>query len=187
MLKDSKITFGWVSIFFHWVTALTVFGLFGVGLWMVDLDYYSEWYRTAPHWHKSIGLLLCGLIIFRLIWRKISVKPRPLGTNIETKLATLGHAILYVLLIALFVSGYLISTADNRDIDVFNWFTVPGFGSFIENQEDIAGSIHEWLAYSLMALVTIHAAASLKHHFINRDNTLLRMLSPKPESSTEEK
>lgn len=74
------------------------------------------------------------------------------------------------------ISGYLISTADERPIEVFGWFSVPSFGSFIDNQEDIAGTIHEWLAYVLIALASVHALAALKHHFIDKDNTLKRML-----------
>jgi len=86
------------------------------------------------------------------------------------------HLALYVLLFAIMLSGYLISTADSRGIDVFEWFEVPGFGSLFENQEDIAGLFHQYAAYSLIGLVILHAAAAIKHHFIDKDNTLKRMI-----------
>ena len=76
----------------------------------------------------------------------------------------------------MFLSGYLISTADGRGIEVFNWFEVPGLGSFIENQEDLAGQVHEYAAYILIGLSSLHALAALKHHFMNKDNTLKKML-----------
>lgn len=74
------------------------------------------------------------------------------------------------------ISGYLISTADDRGIEVFMFFVVPGFGSFFENQEDIAGLVHQWLAYILIALSLLHAMAAVKHHVIDKDNTLNRMI-----------
>ena len=74
------------------------------------------------------------------------------------------------------ISGYFISTADGRGIEVFSLFEIPGFGSFIENQEDIAGEIHKWLAYTLIGLSLLHGFAALKHHFVDKDDTLNRMI-----------
>ena len=96
----------------------------------------------------------------------------------QVKVAKAGHGLLYLMLIVLFISGYLISTADGHSIDVFNWFSVPGFGSFVENQEDIAGEIHEIIAFGIIGLAVLHALAALKHHFLDRDNTLSRMIKP---------
>lgn len=176
MLKNTKQGYGLIAIFFHWVSVILVLGLFGVGWWMVELNYYSEWYRTAPHWHKSIGLLFALFVVFRLVWKSVNTSPQPLGTSTEQRAARFAHILLYLLMLSLFVSGYLISTADGRGIDVFDWFTVPAMGEFIEQQEDIAGWIHEYLAYSLIGLVLLHAAAALKHHFIDKDAVLRRML-----------
>lgn len=162
-------------IVIHWVTALVVIGMFASGLWMVDLSYYSDWYKTAPHWHKSTGLLLAAVTLGRVLSRIIGTRPPHHGARWEKWLGRLGHFALYVLLFSLFMSGYLISTADGRGIDVFNWFTVPGAGAFVENQEDIAGDIHFYVAWSLIIVASLHALAALKHHFINRDATLKQM------------
>ena len=59
----------------HWLSAILVFGMFAAGYWMVDLTYYSEWYKTAPHWHKSVGICLIALTILRLFWKTISSSP----------------------------------------------------------------------------------------------------------------
>ncbi|PKF62217.1 cytochrome b [Psychromonas sp. psych-6C06] len=160
----------------HWLSAIAIFGLFAVGYWMVDLSYYSEWYTVAPYWHKSIGLILFAMTAFRLIWKLLSKAPEIEGKNWEKAGAKIAHGLLYVLLFATFLSGYLISTADGRGIEVFNWFTFPGLGSLIENQEDIAGEVHFYLTYTLIALALLHAMAALKHHFINQDNTLKKMI-----------
>ncbi|WP_218396866.1 cytochrome b [Alteromonas lipotrueae] len=160
----------------HWLTLLVVIGMFASGLWMVDLTYYSDWYKTAPHWHKSVGLLLFAMTLVRLIARAFTQRPPTFGSKFETLASKLGHRAIYLVLLALFTSGYLISTADGRAIDVFNWFAVPGFGEFIENQEELAGEVHFYLAWTLIALTSLHGLAALKHHFIDKDNTLKQML-----------
>lgn len=178
MLNNTLSSYGWVSILLHWLSAIVVIGLFAVGFWMVDLNYYSEWYRTAPMYHKSVGILFVAVIIFRVVWRLRQTHPVALGSETENRLASAAHGLLYLLLFSLFISGYLISTADGRGIDVFNWFAVPSLGELIEDQEDIAGLVHEWLAYSLIGLALLHAVAALKHHFVNKDETLKRILKP---------
>lgn len=165
-----------VSKIIHWLSALTIFALFTLGYWMVELTYYSEWYKIAPHWHKSVGLILFTLTLFRVIWKQIKQAPEIEGLAWEKTGAKIAHALLYLLLFATFISGYMISTADGRGIEVFNLFTLPGLGSLVENQEDIAGELHFYLTYSLIALALLHALAALKHHFINKDNTLKKMI-----------
>lgn len=176
--RNSPHRFGLVSILLHWLVALAVFGLFGLGLWMVSLDYYSPWYRTAPDLHKGIGILLFLVMLLRLLWRFLSPPPAALASHGPlTRLGSIaGHGLLYLGLFALMISGYLISTADGRPIDVFGWFQVPALFTGIPNQEDIAGTVHEYLAWALVALAVVHALAALKHHFIDRDATLARML-----------
>ena len=175
-----------VIILIHWISALVVIGMFASGLWMVDLTYYSNWYNKAPHWHKSVGLLLATLTVVRIVTRIISKRPPHYGASWEKWLSRLGHLALYALLLSLFMSGYLISTADGRGIDVFNWFTVPGAGAFVENQEDIAGDIHFYVAWSLIIVASLHALAALKHHFINRDATLRQMFGFTTSQETKE-
>ena len=163
-------------VILHWISALAVVGMFASGLWMVDLTYYSDWYKTAPHWHKSVGLILLAITVIRLVARIITSRPPSYGTHLEKGLSHAAHGLLYTLIIALFASGYLISTADGRGIDVFNWFSVPAIEELIENQEDIAGEIHFYIAWSVIVLAIIHGLAALKHHFFSKDETLKQML-----------
>lgn len=163
----------------HWLTAVVVVGLFAVGWWMVDLTYYSDWYKTAPYWHKSIGILLALLTVFRLVWRKAKGTPAIEGSKLEKAGAHAAHHLIYVLLFLIFASGYLISTSDGRAIEVFNWFSVPALGELFPNQSDIAGTVHYYAAFVLIGLAALHAAAALKHHFINKDNTLRKMIGDK--------
>lgn len=175
--RNSSSHYGLVSILMHWLVALAVFGLFGLGYWMVGLDYYSSWYKTAPDLHKSIGLVLFALMLGRVLWRWFSPPPSALPNHGRvTRLASkLGHGFLYLGLFVLMISGYLISTADGRGIPVFGLFEVPASLTSIPDQEDVAGLVHEYLAWALVIFAGIHALAALKHHFIDRDRTLVRM------------
>jgi cytochrome b561 len=176
--RNTPQAYGLVAILLHWLVALLVFGLFGLGLWMVGLDYYSSWYRTAPDLHKSIGLSLFALMLLRLLWRLLSPPPAVLPTHslLEHKAGHWAHRLLYAGLFVLMISGYLISTADGRPIEVFGLFSVPAIISGLPSQEDIAGVVHEYLGWALVILAGLHALAALKHHFIDRDATLRRML-----------
>ena len=179
--------YGVVAIAAHWLVAVAVIGLFALGWWMVDLTYYDPWYRQAPSIHKAVGILLFLLLVGRLAWRWGNPRPRPLGRPVERRLAGLVHGLFYLLLFVLMMAGYLISTADGSPIDVFGLFAVPATLSDLPNQEDIAGDIHRWLAWTVIGLTALHTAAALKHHVIDRDRTLRRMLRPvKSDSATHE-
>lgn len=176
--ENSKQKYGLVSKGLHWLSALAVFTLFGLGYWMVDLDYYSEWYQRAPHWHESAGLLLCIVTLFRLVWRTIATKPEIISSHsaLEKKYSAVMIFALYFILLTVLASGYLITSADGKAIAVFDWFNVSAFILIAENQEDLAGAIHYYIAYTLIFMALIHALAALKHHFIDKDNTLKRMI-----------
>jgi cytochrome b561 len=106
----------------------------------------------------------------------MSASPKPEGKPYEVIVAKFAHTLMYFLLITIFVSGYLISTSDGRGIEVFNWFTVPGAGELFPNQSDLAGAIHFYTAWAVILIAGLHALAALKHHFIDKDNTLRKML-----------
>lgn len=174
---SSEIThYNAVSRFIHWISAVVIIGMFAVGLWMTDLSYYSTWYRTAPHWHKSVGLLLAAITLFRVVWKCVTVSPNVEGSPLEKLMAKVAHLFIYFDLLVLFVSGYLISTEDGRGIDVFNWFTVSGAGALFEGQADLAGLVHLYAAWALIVVAVLHALAAFKHHFISNDNTLRKMI-----------
>ena len=178
MWRNTESSYGLAAIILHWLVALTVVGLFALGLWMTELDYNDPWYKRAPDIHRAIGVLLFLVLATRLLWRLAGPRPQALATHspLEKRLATFAHALLYLLLFAVMTAGYLVSTADGRPVEVFGLFSVPATLSGIENQEDMAGDIHFILAIALISLAGLHALAALKHHFIDRDTTLLRML-----------
>lgn len=178
MWRNTETNYGLVAVGIHWLMALVIPGLFALGLWMVDLTYYDTWYKRAPEIHKGVGVLLFLTLVFRVIWRGLNPKPRPVpGLSALERVAASGaHTALYLLLFAVMLSGYLISTADGRPIDVFGLFQLPATIAGLPNQADVAGQAHLILAIALVSLAGVHALAALKHHFIDHDRTLVRML-----------
>lgn len=177
-LRNTSRRYGIISISLHWIFAIAVYAMFGLGLWMVTLSYYDGWYHQAPELHKSIGVLLMMGLVIRVIWRHISPPPAAPKTHSKfTRIsAVAAHITLYALLFALLISGYLISTAEGKPISVFGIFDVPATLADAGSQADIAGVIHLWLAWGVVILSVLHGLAALKHHFIDKDDTLKRML-----------
>ncbi len=177
-IKNDTKTYGIVSILFHWLSVLLVVGLFILGLWMVGLDYYSEWYRFAPHMHKSIGVIFIIFVVLRIVWRIVNVNPSPLETHtkLEHVLSKLVHVALYGMLILMLPTGYLITTGGGQPLEVFNWFVIPSLVSGIEGLEYAALEVHELLAFGIIGLAGLHGIAAIKHHCWDKDKTLLRML-----------
>lgn len=176
--RNSKTRYGLVAIALHWLVAVTVFAMFGLGLWLSELTLYHPWYHRAPALHKSIGLLLFGVMLLRLGWGVMNPHPAPLPshTRFAQRAAPWVHRLLYLLLFTTMLFGYLIASADGRAVELFSGFAVPATLISIPAQEDVAGALHEVMAFTLIAVALLHAAAALKHHLIDRDTTLRRML-----------
>ncbi|HEB98684.1 MAG TPA: cytochrome b [Thiotrichales bacterium] len=183
-LRNDPQGYGLVSVGLHWLMAALVIGLFLLGEYMVDLDYYHPWYQKAPDLHRSLGVITAGLLLLRFAWRLANPLPEILGAPWERRLARWVHRLFYILIAAVVTSGYLITTADGQAVAVFGLFEIPATLYGLENQEDVAGAIHDWLASLLMVLAALHGLAALKHHFIDRDPTLLRMLGMSVSSTT---
>ena len=180
--RNQKTHWGLTAVLLHFLVAFTVFGLFALGWWMTDLTYYDPWYKQGPFIHKSIGILLFMGILLRLAWRYMDPPPAKLASHAkwEQQTAKATHLLLYVLILTILSSGYLISTADGREISVFGWFAIPATLQSIPKQEVLAGYVHWFGACILMGLVGLHIAGALKHQLIDKDGTLTRMLGRAP-------
>lgn len=168
--------YGLISKLFHWITAALIFGLFYLGEYMVDLDYYHPWYQKAPDLHRSLGVVVALLLVFRLSWRIFDIQPEITGKPWEQRIARWVHRSFYILIGSAAITGYLITTADGQGVYVFKQFVIPAVFYGLENQEDIAGKAHDVLTHTLFFLALLHALAALKHHFIDHDPTLMRMV-----------
>lgn len=179
MWRNTRSGWGLVSILVHWLSALVIIGLFALGWWMTGLGYYDDWYNRAPWIHKSIGLVLLAASVLRVLWRLLQPTPNAHGSRLERLVAHVGHGLIYLLMFVILISGYLISTAEGQGISVFGWFSVLPLVSGLPNQATIAGSIHWYASWALMVLVLGHTLAAFKHHLVDRQDTLVRMLSPR--------
>jgi len=177
--RNTNHRYGLISIALHWVMAILVIALFALGKYMITLDYYHPMYLALPEWHRGLGVLTALLLVMRLLWRWSNPLPDLSGRPWEKPLARLVHRLFYVLLLAIVISGYLISTADGHALAVFGWFDIPALTRGA-NLEDRAGAVHNFLAWLLAFMLAMHVGGALKHHFIDKDATLMRMLGFAP-------
>ena len=192
MWRNSRQGWGLFAILLHWTSALAILGLFALGWWMTGLDYYSNWYNLAPWWHRGVGMLLLFVVAGRILWRLVQPSPEAHGSALERRGAALGHLALYLLMTTVLISGYLISTADGKGIAVLDLFTVPALISDLPEKASRAGVVHWYSALALIILSAGHALAAFKHHYLDRQDTLVRMVDPrlarraKPDKTTGE-
>ncbi|MCX4186261.1 cytochrome b [Methylophaga sp. OBS4] len=168
------------SILLHWLIAVITIGLFASGIWMVELGYYDTWYYRAPWWHKSLGVAIFMLVVVRWLWGLFRATPPPIPSISQWQriLAKSVHGMMSLFILLLGFSGYLIVTAKGDGLSVFDWFKIPAFFTGNGSRVDLAGTVHLWLGYLIIACAVFHALAALKHHFIDKDTTLKRMLYP---------
>lgn len=173
---ETKVEYNSVSKWLHWLMAVGLITMFALGLWISDMEYDNPWYLKGPALHKAGGILMFLFWAMRVLWKnwgqtKVVHDIKPW----ERKLALGVQHLFYLLIPLLVVSGYFIATADGRPLSVWGLFDIPALVSK-SGLEETAGEIHEMFAFSLIALVVLHAAAALKHHFIDKDGVLLSML-----------
>jgi cytochrome b561 len=128
--------------------------------------------------HKSFGIIILALVIGRIIWKAINPKPMEMDTHEkwEKTLAKLAHGFLYLSMIGMPLTGWLMSSAGGHPVKLFG-LELP---ALMEKNPDIGklmNQTHEILSYMLIAAILLHAVGAFKHHFIDRDNTLKRMMA----------
>lgn len=176
-LRNTLQAYGSVAKGFHWIVALGVIGLLGMGLYMTRLDPSPAMFQIYAL-HKSIGITILALAVLRVLWRFSNPHPQSLPNHLpwEKALSRVIHFLLYVSLFVMPLSGWIMSSAKGFSVSVFGWFTLPDFVKPNDALAGLAADIHEIAAYTLIVMVGLHFAGALKHHVIDRDSTLRRML-----------
>ncbi|MBN8769461.1 MAG: cytochrome b [Stenotrophomonas nitritireducens] len=177
-LKNTPDRWGSVSKSLHWLIALLILALGIVGLLMGELPKTPKyfWVYTA---HKSIGITVLVLVALRLAWRLYAGAPRPVpGTPTwQERIAEATHWLLYALMFAIPLSGWLYDSASGlRPFKLFGLFEMPKLVAPSEASAQVSHAIHEWGFWLLILVVLAHAGAALYHHLHQRDATLARML-----------
>lgn len=175
-IKNSEDHYGLVAIFLHWLVAILIIGLLILGLYMVNLPISFEKLKLYG-WHKEYGLLVLALVIFRLLWRLANTTPRLEIPLLEKVAARVTHWAFYVFMFAMPISGWLITSAAGLPVSFFGLFTLPNLVAPNEETRQLYQVIHTWLGYGLIAIICLHTCGALKHHFIDKDDILRRMIS----------
>ncbi|HSC66196.1 MAG TPA: cytochrome b [Cellvibrio sp.] len=179
MLKDSSSGYGLVSILIHWISAILILFLFGLGIYMTGLSYYDDWYHEGPELHVSLGLVVLLIMLLRVVWRILNPAPVDLSAkrvqNLTARLVKLG---LYIFIFVVLVTGYLITTAEGQPASMFGLIKFPVLTELSSQNVDLAGELHEYLAWGIVLLVVLHSLGALFHHFVLRDRTLVRIVKP---------
>jgi cytochrome b561 len=176
MFTNTQDRYGLIARLLHWLIAALVIGMLAGGSLLSFLP-PGGFKGLAVATHKSIGVLIFLLMIARLLWRCFNIQPRDLGNiPVLNYIAHVLHIGLYILLILQPLSGILMSQSHGYPVVVFGWFELPPLVWHSPSLGSFFREVHGVTAAFLTVAVGIHVAAALKHHFLDRDRTLVRML-----------
>jgi cytochrome b561 len=181
MMRNSRERWGRAARWLHWSVALLV-------LAQVPLGWAAKAWRLSPLklelfvWHKSIGFVVLALMLLRLAWRLFDAAPaRPRGEAPWSRRAAAGvHGLLYAVLFALPVTGWVVNSAANVPFRIFWRIPVPAIVAPDKALAEAAAQAHFALVVTLAVLLALHVGAALWHHFVRRDGVLHRMYGGPP-------
>jgi cytochrome b561 len=169
-----------LSVALHWLLALALVGLFALGLYMEGLSFSPQKLKFYS-WHKWAGMFVLTLSFARLMWR-LTHRPPALPKAVEHAMPAwqrwahhATHGGLYLLFFAVPLLGWAFSSAAGFPIVVFGVLPLPDFVPVSPELADLLKPLHKYAAFAMAALVVLHVAGALKHHFIDRDGLLGRM------------
>ena len=173
------------AVFLHWLMALGLIGTFALGFYMEGLPLSPNKLKLYA-WHKWAGMSLLVLAVVRLAWRlshRAPTLPNSMSAR-EQWLAHAGHWLLYLLMLAIPISGWLMSSAQGFQVVWFGVVPLPDLVPRNETLGEVLRIVHVVLNYTLLITVIGHIAAALQHHFIKKDDVLTRMLPVARKHST---
>ena len=174
-MKNERYTS--TAIVLHWLIGAMILIAVAVGLYMTGLKFSPEKLKLY-NWHKWAGVTIFMLVVLRLAWRLFHAAP-PLPPSVpdwQRRIAGATHVLLYALMFAIPVSGWLMSSAKGFQTVYFGVIPLPDLLGKNENLGELLEQVHQLLSYSLIAVVIMHTVAALKHHFIAKNDVLRRIL-----------
>jgi cytochrome b561 len=176
-LRNTKDSWGSIAKTFHWVIAALVLFMIALG-WTAKLMERSPLRIEFFAFHKSTGLAILTLMSARLLWRLVNPVPilPPTLKGWEKAVATATHWLIYAVVFVMPISGYVITSAANVPFKFYKTFSVPMLVAPDRALAHSAEDFHEYGFWVLATLLFLHISAALRHHFILRDNTLIRMM-----------
>ncbi len=175
MWRNSTEGWGTLSKTLHWLVAALIVVQVPLGAIADDMK-LSPLKLDLFVWHKSVGMLVLALVLVRLGWRLGQPVPRPADVSpLLRRLATLTHVLLYVLLLVIPLSGWVVNSAAGIPVKLFWLVPLPALTSPDDGLKESAAEVHEIAIGLLLAVLTLHVAAALWHQFVRRDGILRRM------------
>jgi cytochrome b561 len=174
--RNTSTQYGWVTKSLHWIIAIGLWALFFFGKYISNLELSPDNFHLIPR-HKAFGMLILTLITIRILWRTTNPPPTALPSKpLEHLLAKSMHAMLYILMLAVPLFGWIGASATGFSIPFFGLFDIPLIWGEDDKVADLFLMLHGYAAMAMMALAALHILAALHHHFIKRDETLRRMI-----------
>jgi len=165
------------AMLLHWLTAVLIIAAFFLGLTMVDIHGITPTKLKYYSWHKWMGVTVLLLAAIRVLWRRANRPPPPLpGPAWQHLAADAVHYALYFLIFAVPVSGYFYTYAAGVPVVYLGLWQMPAVIEPNPELKPLLKEVHYWLTMGMAAIVSAHILAALKHHFIDRDDVLKRML-----------
>ena len=182
MMRDTANKFSPVTLSLHWLVGIMMICLLATGWYMAEFGFYPLYF-----WHKSFGVLIILFVVPRVIWRMKNGWPTPVSqySALEITLAKCVHYLLIIGTLVMPISGFLMSALGGYGVSLFGLELVARRPDPADPQEvipinaaigGITHTIHHYAGYALIAGVALHIAGALKHHLVDKDGTLRRML-----------
>jgi cytochrome b561 len=185
-LQNSERRYGAVAIALHWLMALLLSALVALGLYMTRLPDvgFDTWKIRLILYHKQLGILALMLVALRLLWRLGNVLPQLLEAlpDWQKVVARFVHLCFYALMLALPLTGWLMSSATGIPVSVLGLFALPDLVPYDDLLFHTLVDAHRYLGYALIVCMAAHIGAALRHHWLLRDGTLKKML-PDPDAT----
>lgn len=171
-----------ISRLLHWSFAVFVLLMLALGFYMANSQYSGGLY----YWHKSLGVIFLAAVGIRVYWSLTQPWQSAAAGAKHEWLAHWAHRLLLLLLLAMPLTGFLSSAFSGFSVHLFGWVIVPQNINAVGQTEpfsaltyETAKALHEIFGYLFTGIIVLHIAAALKHHFIDRDSVLGKMLSGK--------
>jgi len=174
---DTANSYTRTAIGLHWLVAVAIVGTFGLGLYMHELPFSPDKLKLYA-WHKWAGVSIFLLVLLRLVWR-LTHRPPATPAHMpawQRRAAEGAHWLLYLLMLAVPLSGWLMSSAKGVPTVWFGVLPLPDLLGKDKALGELLGTVHKTFNFTMAGLVLAHAGAALKHHLIDRDDVLARML-----------